>query len=316
MPDTYLGIDVGGTSVKLGVCTAAGEVRGRATIRTAAAEGAERTLARAASAAVELMTAAGSARVCGVGVPGPLDAHRRTLLRANHLPGWADVAVPDLLGPALGGLPVVLENDGNCAAWGEYRAGIGRGARSLVLFTLGTGVGGGIVLSGEPWRGAGGAAGALGHIAIDPDGPLCRCGQHGCVEQFASATAVEQRYGRGTARDAFDAARRGDPHALAVVDWACGGLAAGVANVVHVLQPDVVVLAGGMAAAGEPLIERVRAGVRARVRPGWLAGVRVELSSLGGDAGWIGAALWAAHTADAGTYPARAANPAAAVGGR
>ena len=146
------------------------------------------------------------------------------------------------------------------------------------------------------------------NLAVDPGGPPCHCGQRGCVEQFASATAVERRYGRGTARDAFEAARRGDPRAVAAVDWACDGLAAGVANVIHVLQPDVVVLAGGMAAAGEPLIERVRAGVRARVRPGWLATVRVELTSLGSDAGWVGAALWAAHDT-----AARAADPAAAV---
>lgn len=313
--NAYLGIDVGGTSVKLGVCTAAGEVRGRASIPTNPADGATRTLERVARAGAELIANAGGAQACGVGVPGPLDAGRRTLLRANHLPGWIDVPVPSLLARALGGLPVVLENDANCAAWGEYRAGLGRGATSLVLFTLGTGVGGGVVLGGEPWRGAGGAAGALGHIAVDPNGPRCRCGQRGCVEQYASATAVAERYGRGTAEDAFDAARRGDPHAVAVVDWACDGLAAGVANVVHVLQPDVVALGGGMAAAGEVLIERVRAGVQARVRPGWLANVRVELSSLGSDAGWIGAALWAAHTAD-GARPVRAMDPPVAAAGR
>ena len=173
----------------------------------------------------------------------------------------------------------------------------GRACRtqSLACFTLGTGVGGAVIVDGELWTGANGAAGAFGHIAVDPNGPLCQCGQHGCVEQYASATSLAARYGRGSARDAFDAAARGDRDARAAVDWACDGLAAGVANVVHIIQPDVVVLAGGMAAAGDALRDRVHAGVARRVRAAWLQHVRIECSTLGDDAGWIGAALRAAR---------------------
>jgi glucokinase len=115
------------------------------------------------------------------------------------------------------------------------------------------------------------------------------------VEQYASASAVATRYGRGSARDAFDAAARGDAEALAVIEWASRGLAAGVANVIHILQPDVVVLAGGMAAAGSLLLDHVRAGVAQRVRASWLRAVRIERAGLGDDAGWIGAALWSAR---------------------
>ena len=172
------------------------------------------------------------------------------------------------------GVHTALENDANCAAWGELRAGVGRGARSLACFTLGTGVGGGLVIDGELWIGVNGAAGAFGHIAVDPNGPPCRCGQRGCVEQYASATAVANRYGRGSARDAFDAAARGEPDAVAVVDWACDGLAAGVANVIHTSSPT----SSSSAVAWRPpvsvMLDRVRAGVARRVRAAWLGAIR------------------------------------------
>lgn len=300
----YLGIDLGGTTVKLGMCDPDGSPRGRATIATEPARGSDETIARIADAARALVDSVGPATACGIGAPGELDASRRVFVRANHFPDWSNVPIADRLAEHLG-IPVVLENDANCAAWGEFHAGVGQGGRSVACFTLGTGVGGGLVIDGAIWTGATGAAGAFGHIAVDPNGPVCRCGQHGCVEQYASATAVAARYGHGSARDAFEAAERGDADAIAVVDWACDGLAAGVANVIHIVQPDVVVLTGGMAAAGRVMLDRVRAGVARRVRAAWLSGVRIECSSLGADAGWIGAALWAARDAMARTANGR-----------
>jgi glucokinase len=282
--------------VKLGVSDDAGTPRARTTIDTDAARGSDHTIARIAQASRALIEQVGPVLSAGIGAPGELDAARRSLVRANHFPGWANAPIADSLAEGLG-VPVALENDANCAAWGEFRGGTGRGTRSLACFTLGTGVGGGLIIDGDLWTGANGAAAAFGHIAVDPDGPLCRCGQHGCVEQYASATAVAARYGRGSARDAFDAAARGESDAVAVIDWACDGLAAGVANVIHIVQPDVAVLAGGMAAAGSIMLDRVRAGVARRVRASWLADVRIACSALGDDAGWIGAALWGARQA-------------------
>ena len=299
-PDTYLGIDLGGTSVKLGVCDDAGTVRGRSVIATEVERGSDDAIARIAQAARALIDETGAIVACGIGAPGELDADRRRLVRANHFPGWTHVPLADGIGEELS-VPTALENDGNCAAWADFRAGAGRGTRSLACFTLGTGVGGGVVIDGDLWPGASGAAGAFGHIAIDPNGPQCRCGQRGCVEQYASATSLANRYGRGSAQDAFDAASRGDADAIAAVEWSCDGLAAGVANVIHIVQPDVVVLAGGMAAAGDALRDRVRAGVARRVRAAWLEHVRIECSALGTDAGWIGAALWGARTFAAAT---------------
>lgn len=294
--DLAAGVDVGGTTVKIGICDADGVVRARRAIVTEPEEGADRVVDRIAAVVHALAADLGSLCACGVGIPGPLDPARRTLLRANHLPGWTDVAIPAMLAARLD-LPVVLENDANCAAWGESRAGVGRGAQALVLFTLGTGVGGGIVLGGQLWTGASGAAGALGHLVVDPAGPPCLCGQTGCLEQYASATAVARRAGRRSAEEAFEGARRGEPDAVAAVSAACDALAIAAANVVHVLQPDVVVLGGGMAAAGDALLAPVREGVRRRVRPAWLERTRVERAVLGTDAGWIGAALWAARDA-------------------
>lgn len=292
MNGLFLGIDLGGTNVKIGVCGADGEGRRSLSIPTDAAAGPQDVVRRIAAAAAAL----GPVDACCAGVPGPLDLRRRILMRANNLPGWKDVPFPELLQAALKGLPTFMENDANCAGWGEYVAGAGRGTRSLVLYTLGTGVGGGIVLDGELWVGASGAAGELGHMTIDPHGPPCGCGQNGCVEVYASASAVARRWGKGSAKDCFDAAKRGDAGALAVVDWSCDGLSQGLANMIHVLHPEVCVLAGGMALAGEFLLERIRADVRRRVFPVFLEKIRIEASQVpGDDAGWLGAALWAAR---------------------
>lgn len=310
----HLGIDLGGTSVKLGLCTRDGHVQAQSVIPTDVAAGPDEAFTRIAAAARSLIgDASGPVTASTIGLPGEIDRERGLLVRANHLPGWINVPVIHRLANALG-IVFRVENDANCAAWGELCAGVGRGACSLVCFTLGTGVGGGVIIDGNLWVGASGAAAALGHIAVDPNGPQCRCGQRGCVEQYASATAIAQRYGRGSARDAFDAAQRGDAHATSVVDWACDGLAAGVANVIHTLQPDVVVLAGGVAAAGDALLRRVRERVARRVRAAWLASVRIEQSLLGDDAGWIGAALLEPRRSRA--YVIEAARSREPAGGR
>jgi glucokinase len=292
----FLGIDLGGTYVKIGVCDAAGERKASTSIPTEAARGPEDVAARIAAACDGLRAKTGDVAACCAGVPGPLALDRQVLMRANNLPGWSNVPFPAILRDSLRGLPTFMENDANCAAWGEYVAGAGRGTKSLALYTLGTGVGGGLVLDGELWVGASGAAGEFGHMTIDPNGPACGCGQKGCVEVYASATAVAKRWGKGSAKECFEAAKRGDAEATAAVDWSADGLAQGLANMVHVLHPEVCVLAGGMALAGDYYLEKVRDGVRRRVFKVFLEGFRLEASKVpGDDAGWLGAALWAAR---------------------
>jgi glucokinase len=295
MTDLFLGVDLGGTNVKIGVCTAAGEIRGSVSLPTEAARGPQDAIDRMGAAAEKLMQKTGRARACGSGVPGPLDLERTVLFVAVNMPGWKDVPYPRMLGDRLG-IRTFMENDANCAAWGEYICGAGQGTRSLVLYTLGTGVGGGIIIDGDLWVGASGAAGELGHMTIEIDGLKCGCGQLGCVEQYASASALSRRWGKGSAKECFDAARRGDPDALAAIDGSADALAIGLANMIHVLHPEIIVLAGGMAAAGDMLFDRVRAGVRRRVFPVCLEKIRIEPSKISGDdAGWLGAALWGAR---------------------
>lgn len=299
MKDLFLGIDLGGTFVKLGICTASAEMKGTMAIPTRPDRGPEDTVQRIGEAAETIQKKIGEVKATCAGVPGPLDLERRILMRANNLPGWTNVRFPQMLGNRLG-MPTYMENDANCAAWGEYVAGAGRGTKSLVLYTLGTGVGGGIVINGEMWVGASGAAGELGHMTIDPNGPMCGCGQPGCVEQYASASAVAMKFGRGTAKDCFDAAKQGDPKAQEIVRWASEGLSIGLANMIHVLHPDIIVLAGGMAQAGEYLLEKVREGVKRRVFGVFVEKIRIEASQVSGDdAGWLGAALWAARKLEA-----------------
>ncbi|MGQ0647011.1 MAG: ROK family protein [Gemmatimonadaceae bacterium] len=291
-----LGIDIGGTTIKLGVCTSEGEVRASTIANTASDNGADAAIERITIAARRLIAETGPVSRAGIGIPGELDLERRVLHRANHLPGWTDVAFPQRLGEALG-IPVALENDANCAAWGEFVAGAGRGSRSLALFTIGTGIGGGLVIDGELWIGVAGSAGAFGHIGVNPQGPLCRCGQPGCLEPLASGTAIAESAGVADAMTAFAAASRGDARALAAIERAAEALSVAVATVIHIVQPEVVALGGGVA-AGTTLLDRVRSGVARRVRPAWRAPVRLTLAHLGVDAGWIGAALWGLrHTA-------------------
>ena len=295
MADLLLGIDLGGTYVKLGVCDEEGAVAGSLSIPATPEKGPQDTVDRIGDAADTLMARTGRAKACGSGVPGPLDLERKTLFRANNLPGWSKVPYPEMLGRRLG-LPTFMENDANCAAWGEFVVGAGRGTRSLVLYTLGTGVGGGLVIHGDLWIGASGAAGELGHMTIDPNGPKCGCGQVGCVEQYASASAIARAYRKGNAKDCFAAACRGEADATAVVDAAADALAQGLANMIHVLHPDIIVLAGGVALAGDFLLDKVREGVKKRVFPVFLEKIRIEASQVpGDDAGWLGAALWAAR---------------------
>ena len=194
--DLYLGIDVGGTNVKIGICDTDGKVHASESIKTEAERGPEETADRIAATVKGLVGTAGKPKACGTGVPGPLSLDRKILYNAINMPGWKDIRWPELLGPRLD-LPTYMENDANCAAWGEFKVGSGRGTNSMVLYTLGTGVGGGVIINGDLWVGASGSAGELGHMNIDPSGAQCACGQTGCVEVYASATAVVREYGGG-----------------------------------------------------------------------------------------------------------------------
>jgi glucokinase len=259
-----IGIDLGGTTIK----------SGRLVVPT------PRTGPRAVVEAIaDLVRRSGRADRVGIGTPGPLDRTHTIVTAAPNLAGFKNVPLAKMVSRATG-LPVVLENDANCAGLAEYRRGAGRGARSMVYFGLGTGVGGAIVIDGRLQ-----GACELGHITVNLDGRRCGCGLRGCVEAYASSTGLGVR----DASRLFAAAKRGDRRALRRVDAAAGALGAAIGGLMHAIEPDVFVVSGGIAAAGPFLLNRVRRAARARVFASFHP--RIVPGKLGVDAGWIGASL-------------------------
>ncbi len=248
----------------------------------------------------------------GIGSPGPLSHRTGRIIRAANLPGWVDVPLRDRLGERIE-TPVVLENDGNAAAYGEYWAGAGRDGGDLVMLTLGTGVGAGVVLDGRILHGHFENAAELGHTIVALDGLPCACGQRGCLEQYASASAVARRVAGAIeqgessvlaeavgGREAIDArrvaegARTGDPLCLRIWDEACRYLAVACINIQHAFNPARVVLGGGMSEAGSFLVDRVTEHVTRRRWSLHDDVPEVTLAELGCEAGMIGAAglIW------------------------
>ena len=228
----------------------------------------------------------------GIGCPGPLDSKKGIVLSPPNLPDWRGVRLKEIIERRFR-IPVAVENDANCAGLGEalFGAGIksGRRASSMVLLTLGTGIGSAIVLDGKLWTGKGGFASELGHTSIDADGPKCGCGNRGCIELYASATAVARR-GKMDAEEVFRAAAKGNKAARKVADDTARYLGCALANIVNALDPEVIVLAGGMAKAGRAFMDKVEKTMRERALKESSRGVRLVTAKLGEDAGLIGAA--------------------------
>lgn len=246
----------------------------------------------------ELEALARAARVelsgVGVSVPGPLDAQRGVICFSPNL-GWREFPLARELSARLN-LPVVLDDDANCGALGEHWLGSGRGARDFVYIVVGTGIGGGLVLNGRLYRGAGGGAGEIGHTTILPEGPLCSCGNRGCLEALAAGPAWVRRARElgamyKSAREVIAAARQGEERAQQVLTEAGRFLGIGLANVVNMLNPERIALGGGVALdAGELLLAPACAEMERHAFASLAAKVRVTLAALGDDAGLIGAA--------------------------
>ncbi len=253
----------------------------------------------------------------GIGVPGLYDPATGETRFLVNLPGpWAGHPVA---GPvtAATGLPTFLVNDARAFGLAELRLGAGRGASSMIGFTLGTGVGGVLAIDGRVHQGHDGTAGELGHQTIDPDGPWCGCGNRGCLEAFARADQIAHACGTPTAEAAVTAARAGDERAIAGLRDIGRYLGIGIANMITVVSPDRVVLGGGVAAAGELLFAPIRDEVARRVRTTSLDEVSIVPAELGTWAGAIGAAVHGAERAaeqDVDRASARTAEPAAATG--
>ena len=304
-----IGVDIGGTKIAAGVVSDAGEVL-LETRRDTPATDVEAIEAAVVDAVTELR-ATHEVEAVGVAAAGFVDASRSVVTFAPNL-AWRDEPLRADLEARLG-LPVVVENDANAAAWGEFAHGTGREVDDMVLLTIGTGLGGGIVLDGRLLRGAAGFAGELGHLRVVPDGYQCGCGNRGCWEQYAS--------GRALVREAREVARSGGPMAARLLELAGGDpealegpmvtraaqegdlasqelladlgrwIGEGAASVMAVLDSAMIVVGGGVSAAGDLLLEPARAAFRRQLTArGHRPEPRIELARLGNDAGMIGVA--------------------------
>ena len=313
----YLGVDLGGTNIKAALCDGSGQILREASCPTNLPRSAESVCDAIAKLCLGLMRqagcGAGDVGGLGVGCPGTVDAKTGMVLYSNNL-GWRSFAMGEYLQSKIS-LPVTLANDANAAGYGEALAGCAKNAESAVILTLGTGVGGGVVLGGRLLTGYTGAAAEPGHMVINDasDAPLCTCGRRGCLEAYASATALIRMTKEAMAtnpasvmhtlaakngvdgRTAFDAKAAGDAAGKAVVAQYVHYLALGVANLINVFFPQIVGLSGGVANQGEVLLNPLRAEVAPLVFGHAFAPKQTEIicCTLGYRAGVIGAALLA-----------------------
>jgi glucokinase len=287
----HLGLDLGGTSIKLALLEDERQVTTDQAPTLSERGGAEAVLERI----VALGRRAGDVDSVGVALPGLFDAEGRTLLLANVLGDWEGRPVRRALEDGFG-QPVPLINDGHAFALAEARVGAARGAQDVACVVCGTGVGGGLVLGGRLHLGLEDRAGEIGHQTVVVDGLPCTCGNRGCLERYAGSRAIALAAGRDTFDDVVAAARTGEPAAAQALERAARLVGVAIANLIVFLAPERVVVGGGVAEAGELLLEPLRDEVRLRagnVAP--LEQIEIVPAALGPWAGAIGAALWGAE---------------------
>lgn len=302
----YLGIDIGGTNIRLGIVDGKGKVLTRYRIPTLKEQGKNKVITRLLRA-IEFIIKKSACPVKGIGIgcPGPLDNRKGIVLSPPNLPDWKGVHLKKIVERRFR-LPVAVENDANLIGLGENWRGAGKNASSMVLLTLGTGIGSALILGKRLWSGSRGFASEFGHVSIDLSGPRCGCGNRGCIEVYASATAVvrrmKQSLRRGQVSKAFKstkdnitasaiylAAKKGDRLSRRIVDETGLYLGAAVANIVNALNPEMIVISGGMAKAGKPLLDKIKEVVRDRALKESARGLKIVAGRLGEDAGIIGA---------------------------
>lgn len=303
-----IGIDLGGTNLKAGIVDTNGKILHRLSIKTNSHADSQVISGQILSLINEIIQ---SARLkesdiigIGLGSPGLVDKKGETILFSPNLPHWRNVPVKRIVAERFS-MPCVLENDANAAAWGEKWAGAGKEVSSMVMLTLGTGIGGGIVINNKLWRGANNVAAEIGHMVIRMDGPQCSCGNRGCVEVYASATGMVRRFkellrsgassslkisDEITAKMINEAALQGDRASLDIIEETGRYLGIALINIMHVLNPEMIVLAGGMIGAGELLMNPIRQITQQRAFEASYRDTKIVFSQLGNDAGIIGAA--------------------------
>jgi glucokinase len=302
-----VGVDVGGTKIAAGVVSPEGWLLNEVTYPTVNAR--ERLLSTIAGAITEVQRGYEAGGVC-LAVPGFILARENKVSSAANLEAIEGIPLKEELGGRTG-LPVTVENDANAAAWGEFRFGVGKDVDDLVFVTLGTGVGGGVISHGVLLRGSRGMGGELGHITVQPAGPRCGCGNHGCLEALASGTAIARRarevadqrpdsaLGRlavertPLGEDVLGIARKGDEVALEVLREAGVWLGIGLATIVNIFDPEVIAIGGGLSEAGDLMLEPARREIRLRSSSPSRDLVEIRKATLGARSGMLGAAALA-----------------------
>lgn len=310
-----VGVDVGGTNVVVGTVPEDGsKIYGLRQVPTLVNNGAEAVVKQIGILVQESLDATRATlgpeiEVAGVGIgaPGPLDTARGVVLLTPNL-GWVNFPLRDRVSETVG-LPATLDNDANCAIFGEWWRGAARGAKDVIGLTIGTGIGGGIVLDGRIYHGSSDMAAEFGHMSIDSTGRQCKCGNYGCLEAYASGTAIAERAREGadagaetslgqyvdgdlsalTAADVYEAAKNGDEYALEVIKDTARFLGAGISNLINIFNPELVVVCGGVTAAGDRLFTPLKSEVRRRAFRPAVEACRIVAGELPGTAGVFGA---------------------------
>ncbi len=299
-----IGVDVGGTAIKFGICSGEGDLLSEDEVSTPAKAPKEEILGKLEEIINKTVKTAKSRNLpisaIGIGTPGSVDLARGYLKGGTpNFANWKDVAISDYLEKRVS-TPVFADNDANLMAFGEFAFGAGKNSKNAVFVTLGTGIGGGVIIDGEIYRGTYYAGAEIGHMSIDYKGRKCRCGGTGCWEQYASATAMVREYKSANpgnpvsnTKELFERYESGEAEAKAVLERVVEYLGAGTANIINIFNPEIIVIGGGVSQAGEWFIEKIRISAFGRAMGPSQENVEIKAASLGNTAGMLGAAAFA-----------------------
>jgi glucokinase len=284
-----IGIDLGGTKIAGVLTTRTGKVMMDVQVPTEAAKGQTQVINNIIKAIRMLIQSQKvKTRCIGIGAPGPIIYEKGIVIEPPNLPGWKKVNLKKILEKEFK-LPVSVDNDANCAALAEAVFGAGKTNRNFIYMTVSTGVGGGIIIDRKLYRGMVGAAGEFGHMIIDPHGPLCGCGNHGCLEALASGSALKKKMGMDGISVEL-AARQGDKKAKQAIEETAHYLAIGIANLVNIFNPELVIIGGGLSNMRELLLDPIRDQFKKYAMSLSARSVKIVRAKLGTKAGVLGAA--------------------------
>lgn len=309
----FIGVDLGGTNMRAGAVNSSGQVSHRLSLPTRANRGPEEVIERIVSTVLKVIDQVKSqgdwVEAVGIGSPGIIDIRTGTVVTSPNFPEWRRIPLKQIMEKRLP-YPVFLDNDANAFAYGEKWVGVGKNVQSMVCLTLGTGVGGAIILGGRLWHGADGMAGEVGHMTVKPNGLKCNCGNYGCLESYASASSVVRRVTAAirtgtpsiilnladgdlekiTSTLVYQAALKGDPLAMQVMKETATFLGIGIANLINLLNPEMIVVGGGLANAWDLIYPIAEDEICRRAFLTLAKTAKICKASLGDDAGIIGAA--------------------------